>query len=166
MTISNNFKMLFLSLTFISFISCSNNDDNDTGAGSNSEAIIKVEVLNTSNFTDFEESLSIQIIADNAKEINVTGETWDNIENPENVARWFTRYGEISTQNRTFITSKKVKSLTISNVTTPKVLNDNTTVKLNTTVNIYADNKLMKTEVFSASYGSSSTFTIPVVLGN
>lgn len=165
MTISNNFKALFLGLTFLTFFSCSN-DDGENGDSSNSEAIIKVEVLNTSNFADFDESLTVQIIADNAKEINVTGETWDNIDNPENVARWFSKYGEISTQNRTFITTKKVKSFTISNVTTPKVIDDSNVNKLNTTVKVYADDKLIKTEVFSSSYGSSNTFTVPVVLGN
>lgn len=165
MTISNNFKVLFLSLSFFSFIACSN-DDGGTGDSSNSEAIIKVEVLNTSNFSDFDESLTIQIIADNAKEINVTGETWDNIENPENVARWFSKYGEISSQNRTFITSKKVKSLTISNVCTPKIIDDSNVQKMNTTIKVYADDKLIKTEVFVSSYASSSTFTLPIVLGN
>ena len=46
------------------------------------------------------------------------------------------------------------------------MLNDSNAQKMNTTVKVYADDKLIKTEVFSSSYGSSSTFTLPIVLGN
>jgi hypothetical protein len=165
MTISNNFKILALSLTFFSFISCSN-DDGETDNSSKSEAIVKIELTHSSNFTDFEESLNIQIIADNAKDINVTGETWDNIEYPDSVAKWFLRYGEITSLTRTFVTSEKVKSLTIATVHTPNIIDTNNTGKLTTVVKVYVNDKLIKTENFNSSYGSSSTFTVPVDVQN
>jgi hypothetical protein len=159
----NKFKIY--ALIFFVCVSCSS-DDSTKQDNSNSykEAIIKVEIINSNEFVDFEESIGFQIVANNAAKVELSGETWNTIENLDNVIKRFSRTGDMITNKRIFVTSQKVKSLTITDVLTPKINDSDFQSILETTVKIYADDKLIKTETFTSTYDKSNAFTIPVVV--
>lgn len=155
----------FLAVAFVSiltFASCSSEDD--TLPNKEEQAIVKVELSNNQYFQDFEESLNIQIVTDPNKNVNVSGENWDSVENPQNVAKWFLKSGDLK-QTRTFITSDKVRSLTISSVISPKEIDSENQNTLVTTIKIYVNDKLAKTENHVTTYGAASTFTLPIAVG-
>lgn len=156
-----NLKFSIIGIAFF-FIACSNGGTDDQIK----EAIIKVELINNDKYVDFEESLSFQIIAENASTLNLSGEVWDDVQSPDNLAIWFSKYGEINSISRTFITSEKVSSLTISNVLTPKTIDFDNKDVFETTIKIYADNKLVKTVIFKSYYSQSNTYSIPITISN
>lgn len=151
----NFFKSAMLLFIPLCFYNCS--DDDTAQQAKSDEAKYRIEVVNSGNsISNFNESTTIQIFSNN--DADVTGVNWDTKEQPSANAKWFSYQADVK-DKIVYETSDKVVSITYSSVINKKLSSDD---NLNTTVKIFADDKLIKTENFNTNQEMTS-ISIPVV---
>lgn len=151
----NFFKNVMTLFIPLCFYNCS--DDNTTNNAKSDEAKYRIEVVNSGNsISNFNENTTIQIFSNN--NADVTGVNWNEIDQPSSNAKWFSYEADVK-DKIVYETSEKVVSITYSSVINKKISSDD---DLNTTVKIFADDKLIKTESFNTNK-EITTISIPVV---
>lgn len=140
-------------------VACSKSDDDPTP--SNGEKVVTVEITNSANFVDYEETLNFQVISTN-EDIELNGITWDEVQRPDKLAVWFLKNGDIPSASRTVKSSKPLSAITIAGVINPKELNQESGEDLTTTIKVSIDGKVVKTETVTSTSQDFSNFSIPV----
>lgn len=149
---------LFLAIPLL-ITSCGKDDTGEPDNGDKA-AIIKIEVTND-NFSNYEETINIQVVGDKMKSTQVTGADWDEVEEPHATTKWFMKQQAVK-PSVIYQTTDKVVSLTYVALINSKEEGE---LPLNTEIKIYADGKLIKSETF-ATANELKEINIPIIVAD
>lgn len=143
--------------------SCSKEDNPQPNTD---EAIVKVTIEHSANFAEYDETLNIQVLGNESQTVNLNGIEWGEVNREQGVAAWFIRAGDITAQSRTLETSKKVRSVTVAGVITPKEYDVENATDLTTKITFFVDGKQVKSETVISTPTQISNFSIPIVVAD
>ncbi|MEL7589603.1 MAG: hypothetical protein AAGU19_23010 [Prolixibacteraceae bacterium] len=157
------FKAVFLLTILTGLCSCSD-DDPDVR-----EAVVRVVITYSGDYTEFEELLGIQVTSENISSLTVTGTEWDEISHPaeeSDVAVWLNQeeYRPLDGRTKTLVTSKKVASLTVSGNYQVKEGSEKSNAPVTANIQLFVKDVLAQThQVVAKRAATMNSFTIPIV---
>lgn len=150
-----------LAIAFSAILFSCSKDEPSTPETTN-EAIMKVELSYTGNIDKFDETLTLQVVANKANALKIVESDLDKT-NPTPDVVWFTKPLSSITAKSSYTTSDKITTLTVAGVITPKEVNDKGLEIINGTIKIYSNSKLVETKNITVKSDKAYTFSYPVL---
>lgn len=153
-------KLLSFSVIILFLYGCSKDELDDPVK--KKDAIMKAEVSFTGDLEQFDQTITIQTVSKNSKDLRIIEEDLEKTLPSEDVA-WFTKSMSQLMPKSTYTTSDKISVLTLAGVIVPKELSTDGTgkSKVKVTIKIFSEQKLIDTKEFETGQDKGYAFSFP-----